>query len=89
MLQLFDYFACSRLVIRRWAAALADGDAERRVELEAGMPRIARLKNLSQNEFNILAACVAGGEVDVVEAVGRVDLVRALDGPSRGRPYLR
>jgi hypothetical protein len=65
-------------VIRLWAAALADGDAERREEIEAGMSRIARLKNLSQNEFNILAACVGGGEVDVVEAVGQVDLVRAV-----------
>lgn len=79
MSQLFDYFACSRPIIEQWAEALADGDEERRAEIEATMPRVARLKGIGQDEFNILAACAAGEAVDVVKAAGRVDLVRVID----------
>jgi hypothetical protein len=78
MSQLFDYFACSRPLIEQWAEALATRDADLRQEIETAMPGVIKLKNLSQNEFNLLAASVAAEVVDVVAAVGEVDLVKAV-----------
>src|SRR5207244_3620069 len=66
MSQLFDYFVCSRLMIVEWAAALAEGDEQLRAEIEAVMPRLARLEDIGQDEFNLLAACAAGESVDAV-----------------------
>jgi hypothetical protein len=81
--QLFDYFACSRRLIERWADALADGDEDRRQQIEAEMPGLVTLKRVGQDEFNVLAACVAGDTVDVVQAVGQMGLVQAVS-PEEG-----
>jgi hypothetical protein len=83
MSQLYDYFACSRRQVERWAKALAAGDEELQERIEAAMPRLVTLKNLGQDDFTILARCAAGGGVDVVEAAGAIDLVRAIS-PDEG-----
>jgi hypothetical protein len=76
--QPFDYFACTRPQGEQRAEALASGDEDLQQQIEATMPGSVKLKNLSQNEFNLLPACVARDAVDVVEAVGQVDLVEAV-----------
>lgn len=84
MSQLFDYFVCSRPMIERWDDALEQQDEELQQKIESEMPRFLNLKNLGQDEFNILARCVEGDESDTVNAVGQVDLVKAVsekDGP--------
>jgi hypothetical protein len=78
MSQLFDYFVCSRPTIDRWADALEHQDEELQQKIESEMPRFVTLKNLGQDEFNILAQCVEASDVDTVEAVGQVDLVKAV-----------
>lgn len=78
MSQIFDYFVCSRSLIDQWAKALASGDKAQQAKIEAKMPKFLTLRNLGQDEFNILAWCVQGGKGDVVEAVGAVDLVTAI-----------
>lgn len=42
------------------------------------MPRFITLKNIGQDEFNILAQCISSDDVDLVKAVGQIDLVRAI-----------
>jgi hypothetical protein len=76
MSQLFDYFVCLVAVIERWAAALGEQDEDRQQQIEAEMPRLVALKNLGQDDFNLLARVVAG---EAVVAVGDVDLVRAVN----------
>jgi hypothetical protein len=66
-----------------WAGALADRDEELQGKIKAKMPRFITLQNVGPEEFNILAACVAGENIDVVKAVAEVDLVRAID-PEQG-----
>jgi hypothetical protein len=78
MSQLYDFFACPRPLIERWAEALAAGDEELQNKIEAELPRRLPLNGIGQDELNILAACVAGEPVDVVQAVGRLDLVKAV-----------
>ena len=78
MSQFFDYFVCSRPVIERWADALEQQDEDLQETIEDEMARSIGLKNVGQDEFNILAHCVAGDNVDTVKAVGEVDLVRAV-----------
>lgn len=78
MSQLFDYFACSRPTIERWADALEQQDEELQQKIESEMPRFVTLKNLGQDELHILARCVKGNDVDTVNAVGQVDLVKAV-----------
>lgn len=75
MSQLFDYFVCSRSLIDKWADALEQQDEARQEKIEAKMPRMATLKNLGQDDFNLLARSVDGGSV---VGVGDVDLVRAI-----------
>jgi hypothetical protein len=78
MSQLFDYFVCSRPTMEGWADALEQQDEELQQRIESEMPRFLTLKNLGQDEFNILARCVEGDDVDTVKAVGQVDLVKAV-----------
>ncbi len=75
MSQLFDYFVCSRSMIRKWAAAMEEQDEELQQRIESKMPRLHTLDGIGQDEFNILAGCAEGDEMDPVEAVGQVDLV--------------
>lgn len=77
MSQLFDYFVCSRPAIERWADALEQQDEDVQKDIEDEMPRFLCLKNVGQDEFNILAAC-AQDEADTVRAVGRLDLIKAV-----------
>jgi len=84
MAQLFDYFVASRPMIERWADAVQQQDEQLQHQIEGGMPRLLTLKDLGQDEFNILARCAEENDFDVVEAVGEVDLVKAIsevDGP--------
>src|SRR5262245_5438980 len=83
MSQLFDYFACSRPLIERWADALEQQDEDLQGQIEAEMPRSLPLKNLGDDDVNILAWCARGEDGDVVEAVGEIDLVKAVseEGP--------
>ena len=78
MSQLFDYFVCSESLIERWADALAEQDEDLQQKIESEMPRFVTLKNIGQDDFNILARCAEGDDVDTVKAVGEVDLVRAV-----------
>jgi transposase-like protein len=75
---IFDYFVCPLPIIERWADALAQQDEELQQKIEAEMPRFVTLKNLGQDDFNMLSQCVEGGTVDTVRAVGDVDLVKAV-----------
>ena len=83
MSQLFDYFVCSRPIIERWADAVEQQDDELQQTIESQMPRLLTLRNIGPDEFNILAQCVEGDDVDTVDAVGQLDLVRAIseEGP--------
>lgn len=84
MSQLFDYFVCSRPLIDEWVEALEQGDEELQAKVEGRMPRMRTLKNLGNDELAILASCTEAGDPDVVEAVGNIDLIRAIceeDGP--------
>jgi hypothetical protein len=84
MSQYFDYFVCSQSLIEQWADALAQGDEERQVSLQADLPRFVGFKNLGNDEVNILAWCVKGENTDIAAAVGELDLIRAvsdLEGP--------
>jgi hypothetical protein len=78
MSQLFDYFVCSRPLIDRWADALEQQDEDLQQQIEAEMPRFVSLNNLGQEDFNMLALCAFGDDGDPVEAVGDVDLVKAI-----------
>jgi hypothetical protein len=79
MSQNFDYFVCSRPMIERWADAPERGDEDLQQAIQAEMPRFLSLKDVGQTEYNILARCVDGDDGDVVEAVGEVDLVKAVN----------
>jgi hypothetical protein len=78
MSQLFDYFVCARALIDKWADALEQRDESLQQKIEAEMPRFLTLKNLSDGDVSILAACTKGDAVDSVKAVGQHDLVRAI-----------
>jgi hypothetical protein len=78
MSQLFVYFVCPQAAIERWAEALARRDEDLRRKIESDMDRVVTLKNLGQDDFNLLARCVAGGDIDVVRAVGDVDPIKAV-----------
>jgi uncharacterized protein with GYD domain len=78
MSQLYDYFACSRALIERWADALEQQDEAQQHEAEAKMPRLLTLKNIRQDAFNLLAECVGGDSFDAIKAMGEVDLIRAV-----------
>lgn len=78
MSQLFDYFVCSLPIIQRWTDAMVQQDEDLQQTIESKMPRILTLKSIGQDEFNILAGCAKADEVDAVEAVGQVDLVKAV-----------
>ncbi len=83
MSQLFDYFVCARPEIEAWADAFQSQDEGTQHDIEATMPFSVTVKNVGQDCFNILASCAREGEVDVVEAVGILDLVREIseEGP--------
>jgi len=53
-------------------------DEELQQMIEAEMPQFVTIKNLGQDEFNILAGCAEGNGVDTVKAVVQVDLVKAV-----------
>lgn len=79
MSQIFDYFACSRPTIESWADAVAGEDDEQREQIETSMAHRVSLKGIGTDFVNILANCAGGGAVDVVKAVGALDLVQAID----------
>ena len=78
MSQIFDFLVCPRPLIEQWADALSRQDEDVQHAAEAKMSRVVTLRNLGQDEFNILAYCILGNEPDVANAVCDVDLVRAL-----------
>lgn len=79
MSQLFDYFACERAMIEQWTDALATQDEEAMHKIEDQMHRVVHLRNVGQDEFNLLAACVVGSEFDIAVAAADVDLVTAIE----------
>jgi hypothetical protein len=78
MSQLFDYFVCSRALIKKWAEALEQDDESVQSDIEAKMPCRMTLKNVGQDEVNLLAACIEGDLVDPVEAISEIELVHAV-----------
>jgi hypothetical protein len=76
--QLIDYFVCSRALATKWAEAMEQQDEALQSDIEAKMPCFVTLKNLGQDEVNILAACVEGDVADPAEAVSEIELVHAV-----------
>jgi hypothetical protein len=68
MSQLFDFFACSRPMVEEWADALEQQDEARQEAIEAKMPGVLKLKNIGNQEFTTLGACIE--RADTAKSVG-------------------
>jgi hypothetical protein len=78
MSQIFDYFACSRSQIEVWIEAVELSDERRQLEIENAMPAFISLKNLGIDDVNLLVHCGDKDPIDIVKAVGEIDLVKEL-----------